>query len=104
MNSTLTLAIIIIALSSFIIAWILKKLARKASPYLLFAVADIFIGLLILGFAIYDFKTAEGEFAGILGEVALLIGEPIVLTLLFIDFIAWYIRKAHEADVKRNVK
>ena len=63
MNSTLMAAIIIITLSSFIIAKILKKFAKKASPYLLFAIADILIGLLILGFAIYDFNTAEGEFA-----------------------------------------
>ena len=90
MNSTLMAAIIIITLSSFIIAKILKKFAKKASPYLLFAIADIIIGLLILGFAIYDFNTAEGEFAGILGELALLIGEPIVVVLLIIDAIVWY--------------
>ena len=82
--------IIIITLSSFIIAKILKKFAKKASPYLLFAIADIIIGLLILGFAIYDFNTAEGEFAGILGELTLLIGEPIVVVLLIIDAIAWF--------------
>ena len=90
MNSTLMAAIIIITLSSFIIAKILKKFAKKVSPYLLFAIADILIGLLILGFAIYDFNTAEGEFAGILGELALLIGEPIVVVLLIIDAIAWF--------------
>ncbi len=72
----------------FIIAKILKKFAKKASPYLLFAIADIIIGLLILGFAIYDLNTAEGEFAGILGELVLLIGEPIVVVLLIIDAIA----------------
>jgi len=90
MNSTLMATIIIITLSSFIIAKILKKFAKKASPYLLFAIADIIIGLLILGFAIYDFNTAEGEFAGILGELTLLIGEPIVVVLLIIDAIAWF--------------
>lgn len=83
-------AIIIITLSSFAIAKILKKFAKNASPYLLFAIADIFIGLLILGFAVYDFNTAEGEFAGILGELALLIGKPIVVVLLIIDAIAWF--------------
>ena len=89
MNSTLTLAVITITLSSFITTKILKKFAKKACPYLLFAIADILIGLLILGFAIYDFNTAVGEFAGILGEMALLIGEPIVIVLLIIDAIAW---------------
>ena len=89
MNSTLMSAIIIITLSLFIIAKILKKFAKKASPYLLFAIANILIGLLILGFAIYDLNTAEGEFAGILGELTLLIGEPIVVVLLIIDAIAW---------------
>jgi hypothetical protein len=83
------LAIIIITLSSFAIAKILKKFAKKVSPYLLFAIADVLIGLLILGFAIYDFNTAVGEFAGILGEMVLLIGEPIVVVLLIIDAIAW---------------
>ena len=86
-------AIIIITLSSFAIAKILKKFAKTASPYLLFAIADILIGLLILGFAIYDFNTAVGEFAGILGEMALLIGEPIVVVLLIIDAIAWYMSR-----------
>ena len=90
MSSTITAAIIIITLSSFIITKILKKFAKKASPYLLFAIADIIIGLLILGFAIYDFNTAVGEFAGILGEMVLLIGEPIVVVLLIIDAIAWF--------------
>ena len=90
MSSTITAAIIIITLSSFIITKILKKFAKNASPYLLFAIADIIIGLLILGFAIYDFNTAVGEFAGILGELTLLIGEPIVVVLLIIDAIVWY--------------
>lgn len=100
MNSTLMAAIIIITLSSFTIAKILKKFAKKASPYLLFAIADIFIGLLILGFAIYDFNTAEGEFAGILGEMALLIGEPIVVVLLIIDTIVWY--KSRKIDLTKG--
>ena len=90
MNSTLTLAVITITLSSFIIAKILKKFAKNASPYLLFAIADTIIGFLILGFAIYDFNTTVGEFAGILGELTLLIGEPIVVVLLIIDAIVWY--------------
>ena len=93
MSSTITAAIIIITLSSFIIAKILKKFAKNASPYLQFAIADILIGLLILGFAIYDFNTAVGEFAGILGEMVLLIGEPIVVVLLIIDAIAWYMSR-----------
>ena len=39
---------------------IIKSLEIKASPFLIFAIVDIFIGLIILGFALYDFKTAAG--------------------------------------------
>ena len=56
------------------------------------------IGLLILGFALYDFKTSGGEFAGILGQLALVIGEPIVAVLLIADLIVWRVNRMNDKD------
>lgn len=72
---------------------IVKSTGIKASPFLVFAIVDIVIGLIILGFAVYDYKTAVGEFAGILGELALIIGEPIVAVILIIDIVVWRVDK-----------
>ena len=72
---------------------IVKSTGIKASPFLVFAIVDIVIGLIILGFAIYDYKTAVGEFAGIFGELALVFGEPVVAIILIIDIVVWRVDK-----------
>ena len=54
---------------------------------------DILVGLFLLVFAFYDFKTSVGEFAGILGQLALIIGEPVVVGILIVDVIAWILYK-----------
>ena len=82
-----------IILPALLIIFITKKLELKISPFLIFAIVDILAGLLILGFAIYDFHTSVGEFAGILGQLALAIGEPVVGGLLIIDIIVWIVYK-----------
>ena len=56
--------IVIIAVIVIIVS---NKMGKKKSPFLLFAIVDIVIGLLLLAFAIYDFHTSVGEFAGIFG-------------------------------------
>jgi type III secretory pathway component EscT len=38
-------------------------------------------------------NTAVGEFAGILGWIALIIGEPVVLVMLLADVIIWLIKR-----------
>ena len=58
------------------------------------------IGLIVLVsvmvFAIYDFKNSVGEFAGILGELALKLGESVVIGLLIIDIIVWKVNKGRK--------
>ena len=85
-------AVAIILVAALVIG-ISRSMGIKASPFLLFAAVDIFFGLLILSYALFDFHTATGEFAGILGTVALMIGEPVVGVLLIADIIAWLIWK-----------
>ena len=85
--------IVIIAVIVIIVS---NKMGKKKSPFLLFAIVDIVIGLLLLAFAIYDFHTSVGEFAGIFGQLALIIGEPVVGGLLLIDIIVWVIYKKNK--------
>ena len=98
MKALLIFAAIICGVAKLVMVG-LEKSGKKISPYVVFAVVDIIFGLLILAFAIYDFHTAVGEFAGILGELALIAREPIVGGLLLIDFIVWLVnkkKKSHE--------
>ena len=60
---------------------------------MILAIVDILMGLVLLGFALYDFNTSVGEFAGILGQLALIIGEPVVVVILIVDVIAWFLYK-----------
>lgn len=85
-------ALAIILVAAVVIA-ISRSMGSKVSPFLLFGIVDIFFGLLILSYALFDFHTATGEFAGILGTVALMIGEPVVLVLLLADVIVWLIKR-----------
>ena len=85
-------AAIIIALAVMVII-IFKILKIKASHFLILAIVDILMGLVLLGFALYDFNTSVGEFAGILGQLALIIGEPVVVIILIVDVIAWFLYK-----------
>ena len=72
---------------------LVKKLGVKKSPYLIFGVVDVVLGILILIFALIDFKVSVGEFAGFFGQLALIIGEPIVGGLLLIDIIVWLVNR-----------
>jgi hypothetical protein len=85
--------IVVIAVVVIIVS---NKMGKKKSPFLLFAIVDIVIGLLLLAFAIYDFHTSVGEFAGFFGQLALIIGEPVVGGLLLIDIIVWVIYKKNK--------
>ena len=86
------IAAIVIALA--VIAIIIFRIFRiRASHFLTLAVVDILVGLFLFGFAIYDFNTSVGEFAGILGQLALIIGEPVVVGILIVDVVAWILYK-----------
>ena len=77
----------------FLIYIILRKKGKKISPYLLFGIIDGTVGLLALAFALFDFKVSTGEFAGIMGEIVLIIAEPVVIILLIIDVVLWLVNK-----------
>ena len=81
-------SIAVIVLSVAVIL-ILKALKVKLSPFLIVAIVDIVLGLALVGFAIYDFHTSVGEFAGIFGQIALYICEPVIAVILIADWIAW---------------
>ncbi|MBR3635389.1 MAG: hypothetical protein IKN47_04255, partial [Lachnospiraceae bacterium] len=66
---TVLLIALCIAIFELLVTKIVEVLGCKASPYLIFAVVDLTVALLIVGFALYDFKNAVGEFAGILGQL-----------------------------------
>ena len=84
---------VVMAAIIFFVSKFIKSRGVKASIYLIFAIVDIVAGLLVLGFALIDFKVSVGEFAGIFGQLALMICEPIVGILLVIDIIVWLINK-----------
>ena len=95
---TVLLIALFIAIFELLITKIAEVMGCKASPYLIFAIVNIAVGLLILGFALYDFKTSGGEFAGILGQLALVIGEPIVAVVLIADLIVWRVNRMNDKD------
>ena len=51
------------------------------------------VSVVFLIFALIDFKVSVGEFAGFFGQLALIIGEPIVGGLLIIDIIVWLVNR-----------
>ena len=95
---TVLLIALCIAIFELLVTKIVEVLGCKASPYLIFAVVDLTVAFLIVGFALYDFKNAVGEFAGILGQLALMIGGPIVAVLLIADLILWKVAKSQDKE------
>lgn len=68
------------------ISW---KRNKKSSPYRIFAIVDGIIGVCVLAYALYDFMTDTGWFAGMTGMLLLLFVMPIILILLLGDFLVW---------------
>ena len=97
-----TIAAIVIALAAIVII-IFRILKIKVSHFLILAILDILMGLFLLGFAIYDFNTSVGEFAGILGQIALIIGEPVVVGILIVDVIAWILYKRNQERKGKSI-
>ena len=77
---------------------IFGKIKPKISPYRVFAITDIIMAALAVGYAIYDINTDTGWFAGIVGALILCITIPVFAVLLLADFIVWIIRR------KNNLK
>ena len=96
-NLELILAFTAVALTiasvCFLAASIGGKPGKSASPYLVFAVTDILIGVCVAAYAIYDIQTSTGWFAGLLGTLLLIFVLPIVLVLLLADVLVWKLKK-----------
>ena len=87
---------------AYLVIYLLRKNGKKFNPYLVFGLVDVFVGLLVLGFAIVDFHVSYGEFAGILGQLALILLEPVVGVLLLIDIIVWWYNTKHKKSSGDN--
>lgn len=97
-NSTgFVLYVTIVILSQLFICFlaisIAEKVCNKISPYRIFAVVNICVGVLVAAYAIFDIKRDTGWFSGLIGVLLLIIVIPIVVTFLLADFIIWRIRK-----------
>ena len=90
---TILMIALIMAVTELLITKIVEVMGCKASSYLVFAIVDIVVGLLIFVFALWDLRTSVGEFAGIFGQLALMIGEPIAAVFLIGDLIVWKVSK-----------
>lgn len=72
---------------------IVQKLKKDISPFRIFALADGFVGLCVLAYAIYDIQTSTGWFAGLVGMLLLIFVIPIIIALLVADFLVWLFKK-----------
>lgn len=69
---------------------IAQKISKTISPYRVFAICDITIGIAVAAYAIYDITTdVDRFFPGLLGALLLIFVIPTVAALLIIDFIVW---------------
>lgn len=76
------LTILSICLSS---VCIVKQIHKTASPYRIFAVTDILLGIGIFWMAIADFMTDDDVLPGFLGAILLVFVIPFILLLLLSD-------------------
>lgn len=95
--SDVTLAIGIFALCIYglfrLVKFILVKCKKNMSSFLLFGIVDIFGGLVVLGLSLWDFLTPGGDLNGMLGTLALLIFEPVVIVMLIGDIVICKLKK-----------
>ncbi|MGN1187867.1 MAG: hypothetical protein ACI4R6_05185 [Lachnospiraceae bacterium] len=77
------------------------KRGRTVSPYRIFAITDVIIGVLVAVYSVYDIMTDTGFFAGLVGTLLLVFVLPIVVVLLLGDFICW---RVHVTKNKREEK
>ena len=89
----ITLAIGIFVLCVYglfrLINYILIKCNKHISAYLLFGIVDVFGGLLVLGLSLWEMLTPGGDLNGMLGTLALIVFEPVVLVMLVGDIVVW---------------
>ena len=76
-----------------LVKYILRKCNKYISVYLLFGIVDVFGGLLVLGLSLWDMLTPGGDLNGMMGTLALMIFEPVVLVMLVGDIVVWKVNK-----------
>ena len=69
---------------------IVNKISAKVSPYLVFAITDIIIGVLVTIGSVYSMDTDEGIF----GIILFLFVGPCSAVLLVIDIVLWMIKRS----------
>lgn len=77
----------------FSLICIVNRISAKASPYLVFAITDIIIGVFVTIYSVYDIHTDKGIMAGLLGFILLLFVVPCSVVLLVIDVVVWIINR-----------
>lgn len=90
----LSLAVVSAVITSicFISVAIVRKFNSRLSPYRIFAITDVFVGICVAGYAVYDILNSVGWFAGLLGVLLLIFVIPIVAVLLLADFLIWFFK------------
>lgn len=79
----------------FVFTGVVKQIRKNISPYCIFAIVNVAIGIGVSVFSIYDLKIHADEWlGGLVGAVLLVYVIPFIMLLLIIDFIVWMISKS----------
>lgn len=85
-----------------LIWWIAKRFGKELSPYKIFGVLDVILGIGMLTISIIEFVTPGGDLHGLLGTVLLLLYEPIVIVLLVVDLFLYKSSKKGEHQISEG--
>ena len=84
MISNVVFAMILLTLTA-LIRWIGTLVKKEWSPYKVFGVLDVLVGIAAAIVAIVEFVTPGGDLHGLFGMVVLLMFEPGVIIFLIAD-------------------
>lgn len=82
-----------ISLIRYILKYFLLKIRKKNPSPLVFVYFEIFLGIAVSLYALYDLKTSTGWLPGIRGYLLLVYVVPVFGILGLIDFILWLSKK-----------
>lgn len=95
LEMVLAIAAIVFSIISIclVVCCIAEKINSQVSLYKVFAIADIVLGVLAGGYAVYDIRTDTGWFAGLLGALIMFMGIPVFVVLLLGDWVVWLVNR-----------
>lgn len=95
LEMVLAIAAIVFSIISIclVVCCIAEKINSQVSLYKVFAIADIVLGVLAGGYAVYDIRTDTGWFAGLLGVLIMFMGIPVFVVLLLGDWVVWLVNR-----------